>query len=198
MRVLGCGSGGGVEAGKAFAEARGAESGDGCARVTVTGRVAVVGLGLGLGHDGYGNEAVVVCVRMLEQLQGSEGLRVSSDELGSWPLGQVIKMETPDKPPLWDFMVSMECKIPDPPAKLTLFWAIIYFSIIFTIKSYIESRICLSETKKNPMKAATSFYFFIRKKLHPKLHPCNFNLIFFNLLFSFDEDEFILTWLLTL
>lgn len=70
MRVLGWGSGGGVEAGKAFAEARGAESGDGCARVTVTGRVAVVGLG----HDGYGNEEVVVCVRMLEQ--GSEGLRL--------------------------------------------------------------------------------------------------------------------------
>lgn len=95
MRVLGWGSGGGggVEAGKAFAEARGAESGDGCARVTVTGRVAV---GLGLGHDAYGNEAVVVCVRMLEE--GSEGVRVSSDELG-----QVIKMETPDKPPLWGF-----------------------------------------------------------------------------------------------
>lgn len=70
MRVLGWGSsGGGVEAGKAFAEARGAESGDGCARVTVTGRVAV-----GLGHDGYGNEAVVVCVRMLEE--GSERVRL--------------------------------------------------------------------------------------------------------------------------
>lgn len=84
---------------------------------------------------------------------------MSSDELG-----QVIKMETPDKPPLWDFMVPMECKIPDPPAKLTLFWAIIYFPIFFTIKSYIESRICLSETKKNPMKAAISFYIFFKKK----------------------------------
>lgn len=71
MRILGWGSsGGGVEAGKAFAEARGAESGDGCARVTVTGRVAV-----GLGHNGYGNEAVVVvCVRMLEE--ASEGVRL--------------------------------------------------------------------------------------------------------------------------
>lgn len=47
---VGGGGGGGVEAGEAFAEARGAESGDGCGGVAVTGGAAV-GLGLAvLGH----------------------------------------------------------------------------------------------------------------------------------------------------
>lgn len=46
----GGGGGGGVEAGEAFAEARGAESGDGCGGVAVTGGAAVrSGLAV-LGH----------------------------------------------------------------------------------------------------------------------------------------------------
>ena len=58
MRGMGCwgscgGGGGGVEAGEAFAEARGAEAGDGSGGVAVTDGAAV-GLGLGLAVVGHG------------------------------------------------------------------------------------------------------------------------------------------------